>query len=156
MDTISRQAAIGALDALCQEHEYKILGKGETYSQYNEAWQDALDIAERAIFNLPSARPEPCEDTVSRQRLLSDLKELITAWKKYPVMTKQIKGVEAAIEYVKAIPPAEPERKKGEWIPYLPEGLRYKCSECESRCDIPWHFCPNCGSYNGGGQSEND
>ena len=58
-DTISRQAAIDALDALCQEHRYKIPGKRETYSQYNEAWQDALDRAEGVIGNLPSARPQP-------------------------------------------------------------------------------------------------
>ena len=57
-DLISRQAAIDALDVLCQEHRYKIPGKIETYSQYNEAWQDALDRAEGAIFNLPSAQPE--------------------------------------------------------------------------------------------------
>lgn len=54
-DTISRQAAIEALDVLCQEHRYKIPGKIETYNQYNEAWQDALDRAEGAISNLPSA-----------------------------------------------------------------------------------------------------
>ena len=57
-DTISRQAAIDALDVLCQEHRYKIPGKRETYSQYNEAWQDALDRAEGAIFNLTSAQQE--------------------------------------------------------------------------------------------------
>ncbi len=57
-DLISRQAAIDALDVLCQEHRYKIPGKGETYSQYNEAWQDALDRAEGAIFNLPPAEPQ--------------------------------------------------------------------------------------------------
>lgn len=56
-DLISRQAAIDALDVLCQEHRYKIPGKRETYSQYNEAWQDALDRAEGAIGNLPSAQP---------------------------------------------------------------------------------------------------
>ena len=55
---IDRQAAIDALDVLCQEHRYKIPGKAETYSQYNEAWQDALDRAEGAIGNLPSAQPE--------------------------------------------------------------------------------------------------
>ena len=56
-DVISRQTAIDALDALCQEHRYKIPGKRETYSQYNEAWQDALDRAEGAICDLPSAQP---------------------------------------------------------------------------------------------------
>ena len=63
-DLISRQVAIDALDVLCQEHRYKIPGKAETYSQYNEAWQDALDRAEGAIGNLPSAQPEiiRCKD----------------------------------------------------------------------------------------------
>ena len=58
-DMVSRPAAIDALDVLCQEHRYKIPGKWETYSQYNEAWQDALDRAEGAIGNLPSAQPRP-------------------------------------------------------------------------------------------------
>ena len=70
-DTISRQAAIDALDVLCQEHRYKIPGKIETYSQYNEAWQDALDRAEGAIFNLPSAQPEqrwiPCSERLPEE-----------------------------------------------------------------------------------------
>ena len=63
-DLMSRQAAIDALDVLCQEHRYKIPGKWETYSQYNEAWQDALDRAEGAIGNLPSAQQEliRCKD----------------------------------------------------------------------------------------------
>ena len=60
-DTISRQAAIDALDVLCQEHRYRIPGKRETYSEYNEAWQDALDRAEGLIFNLPPAQSEPQE-----------------------------------------------------------------------------------------------
>ena len=78
--------------------------------------QAAIDVVKgidryfvRYIEELPSAQPEPCEDTVSRQRLLSDLKELVAAWKKYPVMAEQIKGVEAAIGYVEAIPSAQPE-----------------------------------------------
>ena len=71
-ELISRQQAIDALDVLCQEHRYKIPGKRETYSQYNEAWQDALDRAENAIGNLPSAEPKPYGitdglDVISRQ-----------------------------------------------------------------------------------------
>jgi len=58
MDLIERQEAIDAIDVLCQEHRYRIPGKRETYSQYNEAWQDALGRAEGAIGNLPSAQLE--------------------------------------------------------------------------------------------------
>ena len=66
LDTISRQSAIDALDVLCQEHRYRIPGKRETYSQYNEAWQDALDRAEGAIGNLPSAEAEPLSATYTK------------------------------------------------------------------------------------------
>ena len=51
-----------------------------------------------------------------------------------------------AVHAIEKLPSAQPERKKGKWIPYLPEGLRYKCSECESKYDTPWRFCPNCGA----------
>lgn len=56
--TIYVDDAIQAINVLYQEHRYKIPGKRETYSQYNEAWQDALSRAEGAIFNLPSAQSE--------------------------------------------------------------------------------------------------
>ena len=65
--------------------------------------------AQDIIVGLPSAQPELCENAVSRQRLLSDLKELIAAWKKYPVMAEQIKGVETAIGYVEVIPSVKPD-----------------------------------------------
>lgn len=57
-ELISRRAAIDELNVLCQEHRYRIPGKRETYSEYNEAWQDALDRAEGAICNLPSVQPQ--------------------------------------------------------------------------------------------------
>ena len=70
---LDEDAVIGALDVLCQEHRYRIPGKRETYSEYNEAWQDALDRAEGAIFNLPSAQSEPKEgEWVQIQRCARD------------------------------------------------------------------------------------
>lgn len=57
---------------------------------------------------------------------------------------------QALSEIKEMLESAEPERKRGKWVPYLSEGLRYKCSECGSKYDTPWHFCPECGSYNGG------
>lgn len=100
-DTISRQAVDDAI-----------------YDYSRACDVDYAQIMEY-IDKLPSAQPEPCEDTVSRQRLLSDLKELVAAWKKYPVMAEQIKGVEAAIGYVEAIPSAQSEI--------------VRCKDCEYR-----------------------
>ena len=103
MDLIDRQAILKHIEKIRQGalmmddlHRQSIIMNG-------------MLLCEEAVRNQPSVQPEPCEDMVSRQRLLSDLKELVAAWKKYPVMAEQIKGVEAAIGYVEAIPSAQPE-----------------------------------------------
>ena len=60
-DTISRQAAVDALDKVAQMFPYRIPGDAKTYRQYNEAWNDATDAAETAIEALPSAQPNLSE-----------------------------------------------------------------------------------------------
>ena len=40
----------------------------------------------------------------------------------------------------------EQEPKIGHWKPYLKEGLTNMCSECGSRFDRPWDYCPHCGA----------
>ena len=126
-DLISRQAAIDALDVLCQEHSYKIPGKGETYSQYNEAWQDALDRAEGAIFNLPPAEPKRGK-WIKKHRHYGGFR----SYTGFDAMGEQHTiTVDERTEY---------------------DDLY--CSECGARsADNFLNFCPKCGSYNGG---END
>ena len=34
---------VGQLEELEKEHPYKVIGQPDTYSQYNEAWQDCID-----------------------------------------------------------------------------------------------------------------
>ena len=36
--------------------------------------------------------------------------------------------------------------KRGKWLNYLKEGLKWKCSECGSKYTTPWHYCPYCGA----------
>lgn len=36
--------------------------------------------------------------------------------------------------------------RHGKWLPYLKEGLRYKCSECGSRFSLAYMYCPHCGA----------
>ena len=70
------------------------------WNTYNYAFDFYADLLMKAYEQgRKDAQLEPCEDVVNRQRLLDDLKKLKTAWKKYPVMAEQIKGVEAAIGY---------------------------------------------------------
>ena len=136
-DLISRQAAI------------------DTVAKHFRIDNDLLEVIVYEMERLPSAQPEPCEDAVSRQRLLSDLKELTAAWGKYPVMAEQIKGVETAIGYVETIPSAQPERKTGKWVekPHV-YGVAY-CSLCDYELHTnDTNFCPNCGADMRGDQNE--
>jgi hypothetical protein len=77
------------------------------FNCFNENERDAYHTLSEAIKVL-SEQLKPCEDAVSRRKLLNDLGELITAWEKYPVMAEQIKGVKTAIGYVKMIPSVTP------------------------------------------------
>ena len=41
------------------------------------------------------------------------------------------------------LPPAQPERKKGEWS----DGYRWqRCSLCKQTGKKSWNYCPNCGA----------
>ena len=104
-DLISRQAAIDALDVLCLEHRYKIPGKRETYSPYNEAWQDALDRAECAIGNLPSAQPETHEERTETHACDCISRQAAIDW-----LTNEWDGmVTSVFDGIKNLPSAQPE-----------------------------------------------
>ena len=98
-DLISRQAAISAICNACGKIDCDKMDKCEK-----------LQLPPANCSEFPNNSDTISrQDAVSRRRLLSDLKELITAWEKYPVMAEQIKGVEVAIGYVELIPSAQPE-----------------------------------------------
>lgn len=56
-DLIERQAAIDALEKVAELYPWRVPGDSDSYSQYNEAWQDALNRVENEIEALPSAQP---------------------------------------------------------------------------------------------------
>lgn len=89
-DLIRRQDAIDVLEVLCQEHRYKIPGKAEAYSQYNEAWQDALDRAEGAIGNLPSAEPKTGEWIPCSERLPEESVPVLVCFTDWQTQEKTI------------------------------------------------------------------
>jgi len=60
-DTISRQAAIDALEKVAELFPWRVPGNRDTYDRYNEAWNDAIGRAEIEIEELPSAQPELIE-----------------------------------------------------------------------------------------------
>ena len=94
---------------------------------------------------------EPCEDCISRQAVLKQLKGCLT-------------GGETEYQYVKlhidSIPPVIPQPKTGqrEWVQYdgNPNIRNWYCSECRAIVNYkptynwekkPYYkFCPNCGA----------
>lgn len=58
LDTISRQAAIDALEKVADMFPWRVPGNRDTYDRYNEAWNDAIGRAEMEIENIPSVQPE--------------------------------------------------------------------------------------------------
>ena len=58
-------------------------------------------------------------------------------------------------EVLNKIPSVKP--KKGKWIVFrCGDTDTFKCSECGMRVVNPYKYCPNCGSYNGGGEDGED
>ena len=61
-----------------------------------------------------------------------------------------------AIESLKALPSARPERKTGQWLQISPARI-YECSECAQMVmteDIGcYKYCHGCGAYMGGDES---
>jgi len=57
-DLISRQAAIDALENVAELYPWRVPGDRDSYSHYNEGWNDAIGRAEIALEELPSAQPD--------------------------------------------------------------------------------------------------
>ena len=65
----------------------------------------------------------------------------------------------AVIGDLENIPSAQPERKTGSWLESKDIGSFWVCSNCKYPSGVYsakqlYHYCPNCGSYNGGEQNE--
>lgn len=94
--------------------------------------EDALKMAIKALEQQPS------EDCISREAVID-------------YITANYGFCHNLIECVRALSPVTSERPKGKWIWDLRMGL-HKCSVCGKFCDFDYLYCPNCGSYNGGGE----
>lgn len=68
-------------------------------------------------------------------------------------LTQRADGITDAIMDVIDAPTIEPQRMRGKWIPQGWNDTYCKCSCCDAvyvTAEIPYNYCPNCGSYNGG------
>ena len=102
-DTISRKAAMDALEKVAELFPWRVPGNRDSYDRYNEAWNDAIGRAEIEIEKLPSAQPNlqptcnlASNDCISRKEAIDAVKH---AW---------AKGLEPS-QYIEELPPAQPE-----------------------------------------------
>ena len=57
-DLISRQAVQEIVDRIGGMYPYRQIGNRDSYSQYNEAWTDAINRVDAELNSLPSAQPK--------------------------------------------------------------------------------------------------
>lgn len=141
-DTISRQAAIDALGKVAELYPWRVPGDRDSYSQYNEAWQDALNRADSEIEALPSAQPE------NQVNLCDSCKYL------YPdcpseaddVIFGNGKGNDNICACNKYLPSAQPETAK-RIAGKSRDGMTlwYQCDMCNEPVDAQDNFCSGCG-----------
>ena len=110
------------------------------------------EVAESIEMAIKALEAQPSEDCISRQAVIEQ------------AMDYGSKTFLIPVNSIKALPPVTPERPKGEWdfIGYQ----MFECSSCRNvytqnqfeaiklytTDDLLPKYCPNCGSYNGGGE----
>jgi len=84
-------------------------------------------------------------DLISRQAAIDELRDVIVKDVQFgdELTDGYNDGIDMAITVISKLKSAQ---RTGKWLDYLKEGLKYKCSECESRFDRPYKYCPNCGA----------
>ena len=105
----------------------------------------ALDMAIKAL------EQESCEDAISRQAVLSKIKEVCFSeeWLQFRVDNGSSGQRDFLINYIEQLPPATPQLKTGRWINV--DETHSKCDRCEAVFEITSpngevNYCPNCGT----------
>ena len=100
-------------------------------------------VAYRNIMQLPPVTPQPCENAISREKVMMELD-------KYLAGVEYEKGIDRIIA---ELPSVTPQRPKGHWIEErndYGEIQGWHCDKCyedsgfTTKCK--WDFCPNCGA----------
>lgn len=111
-------------------------------------WLDYyLNLDERNNL-IRALEQEPCEDAISRQAVLSKIKEVCFSeeWLQFRVDKGSNGQRDFLIDYIEQLPPATPQPKTGRWIRYKENCCYNKCSRCEYEHCKESNYCPNCGA----------
>ena len=129
----------------------------DCYSECNEELCDECPLnyeqgnmgeqKEYIRMSIEALERKSCEDAISRQAVLDEIENYSCLDK------KDIKTI------IKALPPVTPQPKTGHWVFVDKAKEHAHCSECDyGNVDLldgrPHNYCPQCGSYNGGGNND--
>lgn len=64
------------------------------------------------------------------------------------------KGIGTEKDFFKAIEELQFDRPQGEWIDVNGDGSLWRCSRCEDTACCNGNYCPACGAYMKGGDTE--
>ena len=137
-DLIRRHDAIDALEKVAELYPWRVPGVRDSYSKYNEAWNDALDRAESEIEALPSAQPE-------------DICSECDAWNVYKNYAQPQRTGRWIRDGEQMIINLENARKQYAVLGYPHRKyLKLECSVCKKitlvDSSIKYEFCPHCGA----------
>ena len=145
-DLISRQKAKDAIDMALDHIDHV------------PSW--VYDNLLNALNEVPSVKPTHSTPSNALGALdCVDRKAMLDILSQYP-----FEKVVNCLSILKELPSVQPERKTGQWICQADDDI-WNCSECDYEIDgtgcidpleylKTYKFCPNCGSYNGGEQTE--
>lgn len=99
------------------------------------------------------SKTQPCEDAVSRE----EVQDLISRWLSDYLLDETREALETINYKVGDMPSVYPERQRGEWLHIYKSDIACECSRCHRQMPVTeyFHYCPYCGSYNGGGEDGN-
>ena len=137
--------AIKALETTCIE-DYPTCTECEHYDSEKHYCPRFCQVIKDTL-----AEAQPTEgDLISRQAVFDKTIRRNGIWNH--VTNSEGKNFE---ELINSIPATKP--KVGKWIVFrCGDTDTFKCSECGMRVINPYRYCPNCGSYNGGGEDGED
>jgi hypothetical protein len=119
---------------------------------------DALNMAIEAL-KAQLSKEGTTSDLISRTETAEHLRRVLDAT--VPVSDYDegyVDGVEFGISTVSTMPTIQPEPHEGEWEQvsaqryFMSASYFYRCSACGVNNVRNTNYCPNCGSYNGGGR----
>lgn len=143
LDSISRQAAINALERTKRIASYELHG-GEVLRTFNVVLNSLINI----MSLLPPANNSEIpnsSDTISRQAAIETVMECYDNDELFEVYEDKLRE----------LPPAQPESDSGRWErhysrPGVYADLYWHCSKCGYKTEYQYanvnhHYCPNCG-----------